>query len=118
MTRWTLPTLALVLIVGLFGVSLARALGWSGSRASSLVSVVAQWLTAWALWSLAGGLALRVGLLDVYEPTAFTALALVGGIWHYRTVVHSGRERGRVIFVGVQLVWLVVLLVQNGVFKN
>ena len=82
MTRWTLPTLALVLIVGLFGVSLGRVLGWSGSRASSLVSVVAQWLTAWALWSLAGGLAVRVGLLDVYEQTAFTSLALVGAATH------------------------------------
>jgi hypothetical protein len=97
-TRWTVPLVALVLIVGFFGAGLTRALGWSGSRASSLVSVVSQWLAAWALWSLAG--------------------ALVAGIWHYRTVVRSGRERGRVIFVGVQLVWLAVLLVRNGVFKN
>jgi hypothetical protein len=117
-TRWTVPLVALVLIVGFFGAGLTRALGWSGSRASSLVSVVSQWLAAWALWSLAGGLAVRAGLLDVYEPSAFTAVALVAGIWHYRTVVRSGRERGRVIFVGVQLVWLAVLLVRNGVFKN
>ena len=117
-TRWAVSLIALVLLLGFSGVSLARALGWSGSRASSLVSVVSQWLAAWALWSLAGGLALRAGLLDVYEPTVFAAVALAGGIWHYRTVVRSGRERGRMIFVGVQLAWLAVVLVRNGVFGN
>jgi hypothetical protein len=38
------------------------------------------------------------------------------GFWHYRVRLARGREQGLVVFVGGQLVWLVIVLVQNGVF--
>lgn len=94
-------------------VIVARALGRSETRASVLVSVVAQWLGAHVLWSLAGGLAVQYGLLGTYDARVFAALALVGGFAHYRAAVSTGRERGRVVFVGLQLVWLLAVLIQN-----
>src|SRR5438876_10352990 len=84
-TRSALVVLGVLLVLGLIAVPVARVLGWSGSRASSLVAVVSQWVAAWALWDLVGSLALRSGVIQVYEPALFAALALAAGIWHYRT---------------------------------
>lgn len=118
MTRWALAVLGGLLVLGVSTVALARLFGGSGSRAAILVSVVAHWLGAWMLWSFAGGLALRYGLLGTYHGAFFVLLALAGGVWHYRTAIAAGRERGLVVFVGGQLLWLVVVLFQNGVFGD
>lgn len=107
-----------VLALGLAGVAVARLLDRPGSRASTLVSVVAGWLAAWVLWSFAGGLAARAGVLASYDGAVFGVVALGGAFWQYRTAVRDGRERGLVIFVGVQLAWLVVVLVQNGLLSG
>ena len=114
MTRWAFATLAALLVGGALLVWVARFLGKSGSRGSVLVSVVAHWLAAYSIWNFVGGLALHYGFLTAYHGGFFAALALVGGIWHYRAAVHTGPDRGRVVFVGAQLAWLVVVLVQNG----
>ena len=66
------------------------------------------------LWSFAGGLARRYGLLDTYHAAIFGPLAIAGGVWEYRTAAAAGRERGLLVFVGGQLVWLAVVLLQNG----
>ncbi len=63
MTRWVLAALGLVLVLGLVVAAAARFLGRPGSRASIVVSVVASWLGAWILWSFAGGLLVRGGVL-------------------------------------------------------
>jgi hypothetical protein len=112
--RWALAAVAVFIIAAVAGISVLRALGFSGSRASSLVSVVSQWLAAYVLWSFAGGLALRYGVLDVYEPGLHALLALVAGLVQYRIQVRTGRETGRLVFVGGQLVWLIVVLARNG----
>jgi hypothetical protein len=117
-TRFTLGVLAIVIMAGVLSVTVARAFGYSGHRASSVVSVVSQWLAGYAVWSLAGGLGLRFGVLTVYEPGLYALLALGAGLWHYRTRARAGRERARVIFVGTQLLWLAIVLAQNGVFGN
>jgi hypothetical protein len=117
-TRWALASLGALLVLGVATVALSRLFGRSGSRAAILVSVVAHWLGAWVLWSFAGGLALRYGLLGAYPGAFFVLLALGGGIWHYRTAVAGGRERGLVVFVGVQLLWLALVLLQNGAFGD
>lgn len=117
-TRWTLAAFGLLILLGAGGVALARFFGRSGSRASILVSVVAHWLCAYVLWSFAGGLARQYGLVDTYETSWFLLLALVGVVWHYRLQIRAGREQGRAVFVGGQLLWLVIVLVQNGVFRN
>ena len=104
--------------LGALTVVAARFFGKSGSRAATLVSVIAQWLAAYVLWSFAGGLAVRHGWIEVYHPTAFAVTAVLAGIWHYRVQLRAGRERGRMVFVGCQLAWLVVLLAQNGLFRN
>ncbi len=86
------------------------------ARASTLVSVVACWLGAYVLWTFAGGLAVHYGLLDTYHGAVFGLVALGGAVCHYRAQVRAGAPGGLAIFVGVQLAWLAVVLLQNGVF--
>jgi hypothetical protein len=112
--RGAFLVLAVLLLAGVVTVWAARLLGRSGSRGSVLVAVVARWIAAWALWTFAGGLARHYGLLGAYDGTLFGALALGLGLWEYRTRVHARPEAGRVIFVGGQFVWLVIVGVQNG----
>jgi len=95
-------------------VTVARALGWSGTRLSILGSVVALWLTAYVLWGFAGGLAAHHGLIARYDGALFAALAVAGGAWQYRTHVRRGRDRGLTVFVAAQLFWLVVVMARNG----
>ena len=118
MTRWALLTFLAILILGAATVVVARFFGRSESRASILVSVITHWLAAYVLWTFAAGLAHRSGALAAYDPYLFVVLALVVGFWHYRVRVTRGREQGLVVFVGGQLTWLVIVLVQNGVFRQ
>lgn len=106
------------MLAGIAGVAVARALGWSGSRLSAAVSVTSLWLGAWVLWSFAAGLAARYGVLAWYDGGLFGLLSLAGGAWQYRTEVRDGRQRGLIVFVSGQLLWLVILLVQNGAFSS
>jgi len=110
-TRWALLTLGAFLVLG---VAAARFFGKSGSRLSVQVSVVAQWLAAYVLWSFAAGLAAKYRLIAEYEAGWFVLFAVLAGWWHYRVRVRAGAERGLAIFVGAQLVWLAVILVRNG----
>jgi hypothetical protein len=118
MTRWALVTFVAILALGAGAVMVARFFGHSNSRASVLVSVISHWLAAYVLWTLAAGLGHRYGVLAAYESYFFVILALVVGFWHYRVRVARGREQGLIVFIGGQLVWLVILLVQNGVFRQ
>jgi hypothetical protein len=118
MTRWALLTFVIILLLGAAAVVVARFFGRSQSRASILVSVIAYWLCAYVLWTFAAGLAHRYGVLTTYDSYLFVVLAVIVGAWHYRVRVTRGREQGLVVFVGGQLAWLVILLVQNGVFTQ
>ena len=79
MTRWTLAVGAVLVLGAVVTVSIARALGWSGSRLSILGSVIALWLAAYVLWGLAGGLAAHYGVIARYDGGLFAALAIAGG---------------------------------------
>lgn len=114
MSRAGLLVLGLLLLSGAVAVGIARLLGRSGSRGSVLVAVVARWLAAWALWTFAGGLARHYGWMGAYDGTLFYPLAVGLGLWEYRIRVRSGPETARVIFVAGQLVWLVIVGLQNG----
>lgn len=118
MIRWAASTLLAALAVAALTMLAARLLGRRHAGASTLVSVIALWAGAFVLWSFAGGLALHYGLLTAYSGQVFALVAVAGGIWHYRTAVRSGRERGLTVFVAVQLAWLVVVLAQNGAFSG
>ena len=117
MTRWAFATLGVLLAAGIAAVAIARLFGRPGSRGSVLVSVIAHWLGAYVLWSFAGGLATSYGLLATYNGALFGPLALGGAFWHHRVAVRAGREQGLAVFVGGQLVWLAIILVQNGVLR-
>ncbi len=117
MTRWAFTLTAVLIVTAAAAVWWARLRGKSGSRGSVLVSVLSGWLAAYVLWSLVGGLAARSGLLTTYNTPLFGAVAVVAGAWQYHAQVRHGRERGLTIFVGAQLVWLVVVIVQNGVLR-
>jgi hypothetical protein len=117
-TRWVLVTVVTLVLAGMVGVALARHFGRSGGRLSIAVSVVSLWLAAWVLWSFIAGLAAHWGMLAWYDTGLFALLALIGGFWQYRTHVRTGREHGLAVFVGGQLVWLIILLVQNGSFER
>lgn len=116
MIRWAASTLLAVLAIAGLTMLGARVLGRRNPRASILVSVLALWLGAFVLWNFAGGLALHYGLLTAYSSQIFAVVALGGGLWHYRTAIRSGRERGLTVFLGIQVAWLVIVLAQNGVF--
>jgi hypothetical protein len=113
-TRWALLTLGAFILLGVVGVATARFFGKSGSRLSIQVSVVAHWLAAYVLWSFAGGLAAKYRLINGYEAGWFVLFAFVGAWWHYRARLAGGLERGLAVFVGAQLVWLVLILFRNG----
>ena len=115
MTRWALAVSVVLLLGGVATVAIARRLGKSGSRPSVFVSVLALWIAAWAVWGLVGGLAAQYGVLQRYDGTLFAALALTAGALQYRTQVRQGRERGLTVFVGAQILWLVVVMARNGV---
>jgi hypothetical protein len=114
-TRWALLTLGAFILLGALGVATARFFGKSGSRLSIQVTIVAQWLGAYVLWSFAAGLAAKYRLITDYEAGWFVLFALVAGWWHYRVRLTAGAERGLAIFVGAQLVWLAIILVRNRV---
>jgi hypothetical protein len=118
MTRWALATFVGILALGAGAVVVARFFGHSDTRASVLVSVISHWLAAYVLWTFAAGLGQRYGLLAAYDSYVFVLLALVVGFWHYRIRVTRGREPGLAVFVGGQLVWLVIVLVQNGLLRQ
>ena len=112
--RWTLALGAVLVLGAIVSVTVARALGWSGTRLSVLGSVIALWLTAYVLWGFAGGLAAHYGLIARYDGALFAALAVAGGAWQYRTQLSRGRDRGLTVFVAGQLLWLVVVMARNG----
>ena len=118
MIRWALLGAAAVVLLGALETLAARFLGVRVARVSSLMTVIVQWLAAYVLWTFAGGLAMHAGFLTVYQPLLFVGLALIVGAWHYRARVAASHERARVIFVAGQLVWLVILLIQNGAFGD
>src|SRR5439155_1661022 len=99
---------------GLALAAAARFLGRPGSRHSIHVSVVASWLGAWIRWTFAGGLLVQGGVLATYQGALFALVALLGALAQYRVYVRAGRVEGLVVFVGGQLAWLAVVLVQNG----
>ncbi len=114
MRRWIWLAGGVVIACSLLALFGSRLLGRPGSRPATLLSVVTGWLAAWVLWSFAGGLAARHGLLETYDGSLFALVAVAGGLWQYRTQLRQGREVGLAIFVGAQLVWLGVVLLQNG----
>jgi hypothetical protein len=113
-TRWALVTLGALILLGAIGVAAARFFGKSGSRLSIQISVVAHWLGAYILWSFAAGLAAKYRLIEHYEAGWFVLFALAAGWVHYRARLAGDTERGLVVFVGAQLLWLGVILVRNG----
>jgi hypothetical protein len=107
--------------VALGGLGAMLAAHWARrptSRPALLVSIITAWLGAWVLWGFAGGLAAHYGVLETYDTTAFGLLAAAGAFWQYRTQVRQGRQRALAVFVAGQLVWLGVVLVQNGVLSR
>jgi energy-coupling factor transporter ATP-binding protein EcfA2 len=113
--RWAWLLAGLIVVVGLVALGAARLAGRRGSRPSAVISVVTMWLAAWVLWGFAGGLAAQYGALTTYDSTLFTVVAVAGGVWQYRTQVRQGRQQGLAVFVAAQLLWLAVVLWQNGV---
>jgi len=117
-TRWALLTFVVIFGLGTAAVLVARFFGRTESRASILVSVIAHWLAAYVLWTFAAGLAHHYGAIENYDAYPFVLLAVIVGFWHYRIRVARGREQGLAVFVAGQLAWLILLLVQNGVFRQ
>ena len=117
MTRLSLATLAALFVIGAAGIVLARFFGASGSRPAAIVTVASHWIAAWMLWTFAAGIAVRAGLMTVYEPALFAVVALGAAWFQYGALAGGAHDRARAIFVGGQLAWLVVVLAQNGLFS-
>jgi hypothetical protein len=116
-TRWLVSAVAAMALCGALAVAARRLLG-RRSRPSVLTPLIACWLGAYVLWTFAGGLLLRYGVLEVYDGPYYLVLALAGGFLQYRAAAGAGGEPGTAIFVGGQLLWLVVVLVRNGLFRT
>lgn len=117
--RWALTTLALLVLLACAAGAAGRVLGRRpGSGASVLVTVVSSWLGAYVLWTFLGGLLLQSGALRVYDGGLFGLLALGAGALHYRIHRRAGREQGLAVFVGGQLLWLMIVLVRNGILTS
>jgi hypothetical protein len=112
--RWAWLAGGLAVLFGVIAVGAARMAGRRGSRPATLVSVVTAWLGAWVLWGFVGGLANHYGLAT-YDGQLFAVLAVAGAVWQYRVQTRQGRQQGLAVFVAGQLVWLGVVLWQNGV---
>jgi len=112
--RWVWIAGGLVIVFGLIAARAARLAGRQGSRPATLVSVVTAWLAAWALWGFAGGLAMHFDVAT-YDGSLFALLAVLGGVWQYRVQVRQGSQQGLAVFVAAQLLWLGVVLWQNGI---
>jgi hypothetical protein len=113
--RWIWLAAGALVLGSLVAVGAARMAGRKGSRPATLVSVITAWLGAWVLWGFVGGLAAHYGWLVTYDGTLFSVLAVAGGVWQYRTQVRQGHQQGLAVFVAGQLLWLGVVLWQNGV---
>ena len=113
MTKWALVTVGAFILLGLVGVATARFFGKSGSKLSIQISVAAHWFAAYVLWSFAAGLAVKYRLISEYEAGWFVLFGLVGGWVQYRARLAGDAERGLAIFVGAQLVWLLLILYGN-----
>jgi TM2 domain-containing membrane protein YozV len=112
--RWVWAAGGLVVLCSLLALGAARMAGGQGSRPAALISVVTGWLGAWVLWGFVGGLANHYGLAR-YDGTLFALLAVAGAVWQYRVQTRQGRPQGLAVFVAGQLLWLGVVLYQNGV---
>lgn len=107
--------LAGALFVAVLVLIIMRIFGRSGNRTAVLLPLISQWLGAYVLWAFVGGLAHQLGLIQTYHPRPFAILALIGGALQYRARVHGTRWQARDVFVGGQLFWLAILIVQNAV---
>jgi len=114
-TRWAWLLAGVALVGGAVALGAARAAGRRGSRPAALLSVITAWLGAWVLWGLVGGLGAHYGVLATYNGTLFALFAAAGGIWQYRAQLRQGRQQGLAVFVAGQLLWLGVVLWQNGI---
>src|SRR2546427_4768724 len=92
--RWALATIAALLFLGIAVAAAARFFGRPGSRASIFVSVVSAWLGAWVLWSFAGGLLLRYGVLSTYHGPPFPPSRLSALCSITRRPFRPGRSGG------------------------
>ena len=107
----------LVVLCSLLAMGAARMAGRQGSRPATLISVVTAWLGAWVLWGFVGGLANHYGIAT-YDGTLFALVAVAGAVWQYRVQTRQGRQHGLAVFVAGQLLWLAVVLYQNGVLTQ
>jgi hypothetical protein len=106
----------LVVLCSLLALGAARMTGRQGSRPATLISVVTAWLGAWVVWGFVGGLASQYGFA-IYDGTLFALLAVAGAAWQYRVQTRQGRQPGLAVFVAGQLLWLGMVLYQNGVLS-
>jgi len=118
-TRWGLTTLAFLLLLACAAGAAGRLLGRRPDAGRSvLVTVVASWLGAYVLWTFLGGLLLAYGVLRAYDGGVFGLVALGAGALHYRVHRRVGREQGLAVFVGGQILWLIIVLVRNGILMS
>src|SRR5262249_2385717 len=118
MTRWTVALGAVLILGAIATVTVARALGWSGSRLSILGSVIALWLTAYVLWGFAGGLAAHYGVLTRYDGGLFAALAVAGAGGEDPTPIRRGRPGGPPGVGARQALVLLPLMARNGLLVH
>jgi hypothetical protein len=95
-----------------------------GSSFSAVASVISQWLVMALIWTFLGHLLQTYAAIEepartVYtrSPLAFGLFAVILGTWQYRLARAREPARAARVFRWSQITWLVLMLVDRGVFR-
>jgi hypothetical protein len=117
-----------LIVVPLIAGGVLATLNWvfrrRGGSFPTVVSVVSQWLVMALVWTFLGQLLETYGptqatvrVVSTRPPLAFGLFAVILGTWQYRLIrAREPVQAGRV-FLWSQVAWLVLMLVDRGVFR-
>jgi hypothetical protein len=120
--------LVTLIVVPLVAGAVLAFLNWvfrrRGSNFSAVASVISQWLVMAVIWTFVGQFLETYGpaeetsrVVSTRPPVAFAVFAVILGTWQYRLVRARETVRAGRVFLWSQIAWLVLMLVDRGVFR-
>jgi hypothetical protein len=109
-----------LVVVPLVAAAVFGALNWffrrRGADFSLVASVIAQWLVAYLVWTLAVAVVESFRGVEeerraLYTTYGFAVFAALMGLWQYRLARAGARQQAARVFLWAQMAWLALLLV-------